>query len=377
MTLPLAFPLTRLLALAATLAAAVAALASAPAAHAARGMEVALQDDAVLLHHAYYDSNVAMRQIHELGVDHIRTNLLWANVMPGYEANSRTQPALVHYDFSQFDQLIGAASAYGIHVQLTVAGPAPAWAAGNHRIGPYKPNAAKYGAFLRTVVQHFRGRVQRYSIWNEPNYFGWLAPLAQAPHLYRALYVAGYAAVKSVDPHAQVLIGETVPYAIPRRAMAPLRFLRGVTCTDRRWHSHCRGLKADGYAHHPYEFAHSPRARYPGGDNATIGTLGRLTGALDRLARHGALRTPQGHHLDLYLTEFGYFASGKRALPAGRRAAYLKQAFAIARRNPRVRQLLQYLLIQPPKQLGNFDTSLISRSGALNVVYDALRAAAR
>ena len=49
----------------------------------------------------------------------------------------------------------------------------------------------------------------------------------------------------------------------------------------------------------------------------------------------------------------------------------------IARRNPRVRQLLQYLLVQPPKRLGNFDTSLISRSGAPSSVFDALRSAAR
>jgi hypothetical protein len=366
------------LALLATLAAVLASgLAASPPAGAARHMEVALQDDAVLLHHLYYDPAVAMSQIRALGVTSVRSNVLWANTMPGWQANARREPATVDYNWSDYDRLIDAATANGIRVQLTVAGPAPAWAAGNRRVGPFRPDAAAYGRFVRAVALHFRGRVRRYSIWNEPNYFGWLAPMRSAPRLYRALYLAGYGAVKGVDPWAQVLLGETVPYSIPRRAMAPIAFLRGVTCSDRRWRRHCAGLRADGYAHHPYEFAHSPRARYPGRDNATIGTLGRLTGALDRLARHGSLRTPSGHHLDLYLTEFGYFASGRRALPASKRALYLRQAFAIARRNPRVRQLLQYLLVQPPKSLGNFDTGLISRSGALNVVYNALRGATR
>ena len=340
-------------------------------------MELAIQDDAVLLHHSYYNADVAMAQIHALGVRSIRANLLWANVMPYWQSHSRRQPANIAYNWADYDRLIGAAAADGIGVQLTIAGPAPAWASGNHRVGPFRPNAAKFGAFVRAAAQHFRGRVHRYSIWNEPNYFGWLAPMKSAPQLYRSLYVAGYGAVKGVDSSAQVLIGETVPYAIPRRAMAPIQFLRGVTCTDRHWHRHCAGLRADGYAHHPYEFAHSPRSRYPGADNATIGTLGHLTGALDRLKRSGALRTSRGGALDLYLTEFGYFASGKRALSASRRAAYLRSAVGIARRNPRVRQLLQYLLVQPPKSLGNFDTGLIPRSGVLTSVYKALRGASR
>jgi len=59
------------------------------------------------------------------------------------------------------------------------------------------------------AAEHFRGKVDRYSIWNEPNYVGWLSPLSQAPRLYRALYISGYRAIKKADPSAQVLIGET------------------------------------------------------------------------------------------------------------------------------------------------------------------------
>jgi hypothetical protein len=356
---------------------AAAALATASRAEAAPGMEIALQDDAVLLQHRYYDSGRALTQLADLGVTRIRTNLLWAYTMPAAEARRRTQPRRVDYDFSAFDRLIASAAAHGIRVQLTIAGPAPAWATGNHRVGPYKPRADKFGPFVRAVALHFHGRVDRYSIWNEPNYAGWLAPLAKAPSLYRSLYIAGYRGVKGADPSAKVLIGETVPYAIKHLALAPLAFLRATTCTDRHWHRHgCVGLRADGYAHHPYEFAHAPSARYPGSDNVTIGTLGRLTSGLAKLARSGALRTPAGAPLDLYQTEFGYFATGRRALPAARRAAYLRQAFAIARRNPHVREMLQYLLVQPPRKAGAFDTALLPRSGAITPAYRALRAVA-
>src|SRR4051812_28788875 len=115
-------------------------------AQAARHMELALQDDAVLLQKLYYNQDLALRQIHALGVRHIRANLLWTRVLPGWEANRRFQPHTLHYDWSQYDQLIDAAARYGMSVQLTVAGPAPAWATGNHVVGVYKPKSAKFGA---------------------------------------------------------------------------------------------------------------------------------------------------------------------------------------------------------------------------------------
>ena len=78
----------------------------------------------------------------------------------------------------------------------------------------------------------------------------------------------------------------------------------------------CPKIQADGYAHHPYDFAHAPNYKRPGADNATLGTLCNLTRGLDRLSKSGCLRKPGGGRLPLYLTEYGYFATGHRALPA-------------------------------------------------------------
>jgi hypothetical protein len=258
-------------------------------------------------------------------------------------------------------------------VHVTITGPAPRWATANRRVGVYRPDPGKFGAFARSVAIHFHGTaVDRYSIWNEPNYKGWLQPYKQSPKVYRALFRAGWRGIKSVEPGVQVLIGETSPYAIKGRAIAPLAFLRGVTCTDRRWRRHCIGIKADGYAHHPYEFKRKPEASYPGRDNVTIGTLPRLTRALTVLANSGALRTPAGQPLDLWLTEFGYMATGKRRLPVGRRAGYLRRAFQIARRNPRVHSMLQYLLVAPPPQWAHFNTAITLRNGTPTAPFHAL-----
>ncbi len=133
------------------------------------------------------------------------------------------------------------------------------------------------------------------------------------------------------------------------------------------------GIRADGYAHHPYEFKRKPEASYPGRDNVTIGSLRRLNVALDRLAHSGALKTPYGQPLHIWLTEFGYFATGKYRMPVGRRAAYLRRGFQIARNNPRVHSMLQYLLVSPPARWANFNTSILMKNGTPTAPYWALK----
>jgi hypothetical protein len=335
-------------------------------------LEVALQDDAVFLQRAYYDRDRALAQAQQMGVTRLRVLVLWARV-PGAQPNARSAPASVQYDWSSYDSLIDDAAKHGIRVQLDLSGPAPAWATGNHQPGVVRPKAQLFGDFARAAARHFKGRVDRYSIWNEPNYVGWLAPRSKEPSLYRALYSQAYDAIKKADPGAQVLIGETAPYAETGRAMAPLEFLRKVTCRTAIYAPAraCPPLEADGYAHHPYEFANPPQAPYPGADNVTVGSLGRLTRALDRLAQAKALMTPAGKPLDIYLTEFGYFASGPVAVPPAKRADYLKTAFDIAARNPRVKEMLQYILVSPPAGV-RFNTSLLGADGKPTLPFTAL-----
>src|SRR5436190_6513216 len=362
---------TRRLSILAALAATILVAAAVPSAHAARGMEVAVQDDPVFSSQLYFNRERALKLAEQLQATRIRVNVPWISVVSS--AKSKRKPANVRYAFNQYDSLYNAAKAHNIKLQLSLTGPAPAWAAGNHRVGPYKPNARYYAEFVSATVSHFRGLIDRYSIWNEPNYVGWIAPLSTGPRVYRALYVAGYAAAKRADPNAQVLIAETSPYYLPRRAIAPLDFLRGVTCTNRSFsHPTCGALKADGYAHHPYDFDHPPSYRYPGSSNATLATLGNLTRALDRLARAGALTDSNGDALDVYLTEYGFFGTGHRRTSDSKRGKHTKQAFEMALRNPRVKEMLQYLLVSPTKRYAFFDTSIVSRRGKVTSAFKEL-----
>ena len=95
---------------------------------------------------------------------------------------------MLHYDFSVFDRLIDRAAAAGIRVHVSLTGPAPRWANARHygeRKAWFKPSATEFGKFASVAAQHFKGRVDRYSIWNEPNWKTWLGPLKSGPALYR------------------------------------------------------------------------------------------------------------------------------------------------------------------------------------------------
>jgi Cellulase (glycosyl hydrolase family 5) len=366
------------------LAAAALAVAVAAPASAAPGLEVAVQDDAYLLSDHSGQRAAALDTAAALGAVYVRANVAWASTAPS--PTSRRAPAAPVYNFSRYDRLVDEAAARGLRVQLTLTGAAPAWATGARKIGVDRPDAKRFGAFAAQAAAHFRGRVTRYSIWNEPNWHGWLRPekvcrrgrcTKTAARRYRALYLAGHAAIERSDAAAQVWIGETAPNLRKGRSgaplsTAPLKFLREMTCRDGIV-TGCRAtLKADGYAHHPYEFNHSPRWRDPNRDNVSIGTLGRMRSALSSLSRARALRYSRGGTMPVYLTEFAYFSSGSRALDPARRASYTRQAFALALAAPGVKQLLYYQLLDPPAHV-SWRSGLLDPAGQPHPVFGAVQ----
>ena len=361
----------------ASLLALVGTFASVERAEAAPNMEIAVQDDPLYAGGNYFGRAKGIQRARQLGATRIRVNLSWTSVLSRRQVRSRKVPRNLRYDFSQYDGIVAATQNTPIRVQFALVGPAPRWAAGNKKIGPYKPNPRHFRNFAAAAARQYP-QVDRWSIWNEPNHVGWLAPANSGRH-YRKMYVAGYNAIKRANPRAQVLIAETSPYRIRRSngrttAAAPLAFLRQMTCANRSFtRARCGGLKADGYAHHPYDFDNKPTYRFPGRDNVTLSTLGRLTRALDRLARNNGLETPGGRPLDLYLTEYGFFRSGKRRVPESRRAKWLVQGFQMAQRNPRVKEMLQYLIVQPSRRYAFFDTSIVSRRNRVSRTFKALQ----
>jgi hypothetical protein len=329
------------------IAALLACLITASPAAAAKNLELAVQDDAVLLNRHYSDQGLALQRTSELGATWIRVNLRWAASMPDAQARAKRKPRTVAWDFHRLDELLNAAAARGLKVQVTLTGPVPAWATSSGRVGAQNPSAKRYAQFVSAAVNMFAGRVTRWSIWNEPNWNTQLGPKKNAVKLYRKLYRAGYNQISKLQPDAQILIGEMMPGANRSHSTPLLKFLRAVACKS------CPKLRADGFALHPYNFVRRPKAAISSNrDIVEMGSLSRLTRALDDLSRRGRLRTRLGGRMPLYLTEFGYHTKGPVGVSASTHARWMGEAYKIAEKNPRVKQLLQYLVIDPwPKNV--------------------------
>ena len=123
----------------------------------------------------------AFNYARQLGVTRLRVNMLWAYTMPADVYNARRKPAQVAYLFNAFDSLVDAAAKKGIRIHLSLTGPAPRWARPKSSIKQawYKPNTPSSASGRASWPQHFAGRVDRYSIWNEPNWKTWLGPLEE------------------------------------------------------------------------------------------------------------------------------------------------------------------------------------------------------
>ena len=380
-----------------TLAAAVAActVAAVPQAASAGRLEVAVQDDLLFLHRgaeagSYFSRDLAFEKVRAMQGSVLRVNLIWTHALANDQVYLKRKPKRVRYDWAAYESLVELARGYGVKVQFSLTGPAPAWAtaSGDAHRGWWRPNPRHFKQFVRAAARRFKGKVDRYSIWNEPNYRTWLGPPREAAWRYRQLYQLSYRMIKRISPRAKVLFGETSPYKT-RHAIPPLKFLRRAACVDRRYRptkravrergapllsrKRCSGgpLEADGYAHHPYEFKRPPARSQRGKDDVTLGSLDKLTKALDRLKRSGALVPRRGARLPLYLTEYGYFRAGDRKISERRRAKWTVKGFRLAAKNPRVKQLLYYVLVRPPGGTF-FDLSLLDHDGDETRAYRAL-----
>jgi hypothetical protein len=248
-------------------------------------------------------------------------------------------------------------------------------------------------------------RVTSWSVWNEPNQAGWLTPqwvpdpgnakqwVEAAPRIYRDLVDAAWTALQATGHgHDTILVGETAPKGLlalrgTTRSIDAQRFIRALYCLDdhlqvlRGPRASARGcpvsdqiqqfpaqhpglFAATGWAHHPYELTFAPnrlpRHRDQWVTIANLNDLGRLLRRIHQRYGQGSPRVP------LYLTEFGYQTNPPDPLgvtPAVQ-ARYLDQSEYIAWRNPAVRTLAQFLLVDDGPPIGTtFQSGLMTADG--------------
>jgi hypothetical protein len=422
---------TNRLLLTACVAAVAACLLGDVPAVASPDQETVLQDDPKTVYEDDYGRlDRTLAQISALGVDTIRVSLYWHLVAPdpmgrrrpSFRPHGAAWPGSYPEDrWARYDRIVKLARKNGLNVMFAITGPAPRWATrSRHRnINNTRPRWRDFRNLVRAVGARYSGtwregattpkeqqepvelpttgsgsqpepsylpRVTHWSIWNEPNFPGWLLPQwkrlrrnsyrAASPHTYRRLVDAGWEGLHATGHGGDViLLGETAPYG-PRRPrrpgtrglMSPPDFVRELYCVNRRYRpfrgraARARGcpatrrargrfrvghpalFEATGWAHHAYSIKRPPT--FPGRrrNGAPLGAIGRLTRSLDRAQfRWGAA----GGEWPIWITEYGYqtLPDPFRGVSWRRQAAWMSWAEYLTYRNRRIGSFAQFLLV--------------------------------
>jgi hypothetical protein len=353
--------------------------ASAQPADASRYMRIGIYDEAQTL---YGPVDRTFSLFKQLRVQEVRLNLYWG----GRYGVAKTRPAAATnpndpaYDWTLYDRTVFLAAQTGVHVLFSVYGT-PTWANGGKGPNVAPTRATDLRNFAYAAARRYSGvflgtdgrtipAVKEWLAWNEPNNPVFLIPqykrtangwTIQSAVDYAKICSAVYNGVHATLASAErVGCGGTAPRgnnnpSTARASVSPLAFLRAVKKA---------GLKSfDAWAHHPYYGTptETPTTKPVTAKGApptaiTLANLGDLIKEVTRL--YGNKR--------IWITEYGYQTNPPDRLfgvTLTKQAQYLTQAFAIARKSPRIDMMLWFLLKDEPTVAG-WQSGLLTASGA-------------
>ncbi len=338
-----------------------AALVAVPSAGASRFLQRGIFDDAQI---HYGNPDTVFPVLRTLRTQLIRINLVWggSNGVAKRRPANPANPADPAYDWTAYDRTVNYAAQHGIKVVFAIIGTPP-WANAAAGVNVVPRNALDLQRFAAAAARRYNGNfpaadgrllpaVRSWLAWNEPNNPAFLRPqyrrvagkfIPQSPVDYARICNAIVKGVSVTTVGAsKVACGLTAPRgnnnpSSERPALSPIAFLRGMKKAG--------ATGFDAYAHHPYyggpsESPTTPPPTPTRGQAPTAITLGNLDLLIREVTKlYGGKR--------IWITEYGYQTNPPDPIfgvTLAKQAQYLTQAFAIAKRHPRIDMLLWFLL---------------------------------
>ena len=377
---------------------AVSAATASPKKHASAKTShllVGINDEADTL---YGNPVTGFQALKALNAQVLRVNMYWGGtqwaVSRGAKPTDPTDPGDPAYDWSLYDRLMRYAATYHVKVVFSILFT-PKWANGGkaRTFGPTNPSDLE--DFASAAAQRYSGTyippswqqlptlesptdplpaVKFWTAWNEPNNPVFLTPqytrsggkwVVASAVSYAKICNAIYTGIHSVGVSGEkVACGVTAPKgndapATSRASVDPLSFLIAAKKA---------GMKRfDVYAHHPYYAAPSESPSYvPTGKTARRIQMGNINLLLAEISK---LYGPK----HLWITEYGYQTNPPDAsfgVSWAKQAAYLTQAYAMARANPRIDMFLWFLIKDEPS-LGGWQSGLETAAGKKKPAWNA------
>jgi hypothetical protein len=324
----------------------------------------------------FYSPDTTFPILKQLRVQVIRADLYWGGTDIAVSKRRPTDardPDDPSYDWAVYDRFVTFAAKYDVKVLFTVWGT-PRWASGGNPPRYAPKNSADLRNFAYAAAQHFSGTstdkdgntipaVRLWTAWNEPNQPFQLSPqykrvrgkwIMQSAIDYAKICTAIYTGV-----HSTLLAGEKVACGVTapggndrpgaaRGTPTPISFMAALK------KAHLKNF--DAWAHNPYGGPHDtpttkPRAR------GTV-TLGNIDTLIKQLTTFWGKKR-------VWLTEYAYQTNPPDkafGVSFSKQALYLKQAYAIAWKNPRIDMMLWFQLKDEPG-IGGWQSGLMTARG--------------
>ncbi len=173
----------------------------------------------------------SLQMLSEAGIQTIRQQFPWEDIEihgKGDFIDLRNDPAGVDA-WAKYDNIVELAEKHEVEIIARIDNP-PAWTrAMTNTIGTHAPpdDFDDYGDFVEAVVDRYRGRIQFFQLWNEPNIYPEWGEQLVDPERYTDLLCTGYQRAKEANPDAVILAGALSPtIALDGRDLNDLIFLQ-------------------------------------------------------------------------------------------------------------------------------------------------------
>ncbi len=149
-----------------------------------------------------------MQMIADAGLGWIRQQFPWQDIEisgRGDFVDRRNDPNGVDA-WQKYDNIVNLADKYHIGVIARLGSP-PAWSEPpGANVGFAPPADVKdFANYAAAVVSRYKGRIQYYQVWNEPNIFPEWGDQPANPEAYADLLCQTYQAIKTIDPSIKVI----------------------------------------------------------------------------------------------------------------------------------------------------------------------------
>ncbi len=151
------------------------------------------------------------------------------------------------FDWVNTDRMMDQIDSHGLKVIARIS-TQPAWAGGNYpELGP-PDNYQDLADFLTALATRYKGRIDAYQIWNEPNLAREWGDRPPSPAEYTALLKIAYQAIKAVDPSAWVITAGLAPTSRDDNvAMPDTKFVQGMYDAGAKPYFDALGVHGAGY----------------------------------------------------------------------------------------------------------------------------------